>query len=394
MNVEASEAAVSRAVAAMLAAFGADIVGDARRVRACLTDELGSQARTRRAEIDAVVIAVEEGVAQRLRSTSFDRAAEMRGLAARGLDVDVASYTIDVWRHGLGLDGPHSAVPLAPAVLDAGSLADDIAAPGIIIDLTDAAIALEASDAAISDAATVSDRRRRRTALLAVGAGAFVVVAVLAAVVAIGGSDTGQTAIQTIAGVSGDLRFPAETTPWAARMTRVWSARDGGLHGELEFTNPTGATISGRHIEAIPKSLAANAALVASTPAPDEILQADPILAYDLTIDPGATTTVRYDIADIDVTDARLAAWRTEQLTALTGYQAATTTTSNAPSTTTPTVETVPQPLAVGPVETTVAPRPPGGTPAAATGPGDLSLPAKGDGREDLGKGVYAPPIA
>src|SRR5690606_20203981 len=35
----------------------------------------------------------------------------------------------------------------------------------------------------------------------------------------------------------------------------------------------------------------------------------------------------------------------------------------------------------------------PGGAPAASTGPGDLPIPAKGDGRDDLGEVLHAPSV-
>ena len=80
------------------------------------------------------------------------------------------------------------------------------------------------------------------------------------------------------------------------------------------FENNTDAATSGRHYEAVPKSLAATASLITSDPPHDVVLD-DPVIAWDLTIEPGATAEVTYVIAlSADVTSESLEAMRAEQL--------------------------------------------------------------------------------
>src|ERR1700712_3883781 len=135
MSVEASDAVVATALGSVVVSFGPEVASDARRVRACLTDELGTEARARRAEVDAIVVASEEGVAERLLSPGFDRSQALAVLQERGLSDEVAEYAIDVWRHGLGLAGPMSVAPALSSVVGAGAIADDVTDPAISIDV-------------------------------------------------------------------------------------------------------------------------------------------------------------------------------------------------------------------------------------------------------------------
>lgn len=348
MDVDAADVVVSRAVSDVLATFGPEVLGDARRVRACLTDDLGQQARPRRAEIGAVVIAVEEGVAEQLRSPTFDRATAVQALLARGLSSDVAAYAIDVWRHGLGLNGPNSVAPALPSVVEAAAIADDMTDPGIVVDLTDHALAtdglsveaLSATGAVLRTDATPGPARRRTPWLIA--GGVLTAAVLLLAFLVFGGSDDGGTTIVTKNDPATMLRFDSVQLPWGAELSRVWSAKDTGLHAELSFKNTTAAAVTGRHIEAIPKSLADSADQVHSTPLASEILQADPVLAYDVTVEAGATTTITYDIENVVANAGNLSAWQTEQAAALTQYESTTTTTMT--TTTTTSIPTVPPP--------------------------------------------------
>jgi hypothetical protein len=98
---------VASALADAVADFGRRAVVDPARVRGLLSDALGSDARVHRAEIDVLVVAVEEGVAsdlvarQRGESTVDDGELLAR-LAARGFDTAVSTFALGAWGASLG----------------------------------------------------------------------------------------------------------------------------------------------------------------------------------------------------------------------------------------------------------------------------------------------------
>ena len=87
--------------------------------------------------------------------------------------------------------------------------------------------------------------------------------------------------------------------------------------GDLAIENTTAKPVSGRHIEVIPKSLAATSDDITSVP-PHKVIQKDPIIAWDVTIQPGQTQTITYTINVPKKTDRQqLETWQKEQATAL-----------------------------------------------------------------------------
>ena len=89
------------ALAAAVRSVGRRLGGEPRRVQAMVIDALGTRARSRRAEIDASVLAAEEGVPE-LLANGDSVTAELR-LRERGLDADATGFAIDVWRYALGM---------------------------------------------------------------------------------------------------------------------------------------------------------------------------------------------------------------------------------------------------------------------------------------------------
>ena len=110
-SVEENDDAIARALSATVSRTGPGIGSEPRRVRAYLSDELKDESRSRRAEIDAIVLAAEESIPQKLVQPGFDRPAEMRRLRERGLEESVATFSIDAWRYSLGLDGTGAVPP-------------------------------------------------------------------------------------------------------------------------------------------------------------------------------------------------------------------------------------------------------------------------------------------
>jgi hypothetical protein len=106
-----ADAAVAEAVAQAVREAGHRVSGEPRRVQGMVNDVLGEQSRTRRAEVDAVVLAAEESVPEDLLTgrVSVDEAVDR--LRGRGLDDGVALFAIDVWRYALGMLGSSSQPP-------------------------------------------------------------------------------------------------------------------------------------------------------------------------------------------------------------------------------------------------------------------------------------------
>jgi len=111
MSMQTSDVMVAEALAAAIRNLGRGISSEPRRVQAGLNDELAGDARSHRAEIDAVVLAAEEAIPTELDSLSFDRPAAMRRLSERGLSDEVATFSIDAWHYSLGLDAPGTPAP-------------------------------------------------------------------------------------------------------------------------------------------------------------------------------------------------------------------------------------------------------------------------------------------
>src|SRR5690606_15756521 len=88
-----------------------------------LSDVLASEARSRRGDIDAAGIAVEEGLTDGLTSGSTSPADAIAALAARGLSAEMAEATVRRWAAALGanalLVGSTQQIPTTPRDDDA-----------------------------------------------------------------------------------------------------------------------------------------------------------------------------------------------------------------------------------------------------------------------------------
>ena len=164
---------------------------------------------------------------------------------------------------------------------------------------------------------------RRRPALAA--AAALVVLAGAAAAFALQGGGNTQPEIATLAGDAAaaaappaaptvELAFPLRTLQDGATVSRSWQLEgdDGGsFSGESVVTNATDAPLAGRYVLVIPKELAADVSDITFDPEPSEILDADPVVAYDYELAPGGDLAIRYQIdVPADGLDAeRLQSW-------------------------------------------------------------------------------------
>ena len=119
---------------------------------------------------------------------------------------------------------------------------------------------------------------------------------------------------QTTASTAVSLPFALETYANGVEVSRTWtlSADGNRLHADVVMVGGApGATFD----EVIPKSLAASADLVTSSPPPLEVVRQDPVLRYAAPAAPGKQITLTYDI-DIEAlppTRARLEAWAADQ---------------------------------------------------------------------------------
>jgi hypothetical protein len=121
-GVSGADVAVARALASAVLAGGSRLSSEPRRVQGMVNDVLGAQARTRRAEVDAVVLAAEEAVPDDLMSGRIDVDEALERLRVRGLDGGVALFAVDVWRYALGMLGDHSVPPTLSNSLETTSL--------------------------------------------------------------------------------------------------------------------------------------------------------------------------------------------------------------------------------------------------------------------------------
>jgi hypothetical protein len=111
MSVEENKAAqagdgdvmLAQALAQAVREVGRNLATDPRRVQGMVSDVLGVESRTRRAEIDAVVLAAEESVPEDLLADRIDVEAALDRLHDRGLDAGVALFAVEVWRYALGM---------------------------------------------------------------------------------------------------------------------------------------------------------------------------------------------------------------------------------------------------------------------------------------------------
>ncbi len=169
-----------------------------------------------------------------------------------------------------------------------------------------------------SHGSVVAPRRRRVPLLIGIAA-LVVLIGILTTVVVNRSDGPAEPAGPTS---TASLQFPTETLAFAS-LDRNWDVTGDVLTGSVNLTNTGSEVAKGRHIEVIPKSLASGPDQIKSDPTPSEIIDSDPILAYDVEIDPGQSTTVTYTISvPAGTDDAKLTAWKEEAATTMAAYKA------------------------------------------------------------------------
>lgn len=241
---------VARALAVALSEGGRSLARDPRRVHAMVNDILGAESRARRAEVDAVVLAVEEDIPAGLLADRIDADDARERLRTRGLDDAVAGFAIDAWRYGLGmLDAAGTPPPLrnsegdsippatdpAPASLSDPGFRHVDAGPTVITPRAMRTAAEPApsdhlptgSKAADHASGPERDRQSERSRL----------VAVIAAVVAV---------VCLVAVVGVWLRGRSQTEDWKERALAAEDAL-GGFAPESDDRNEADADLTSAH---------------------------------------------------------------------------------------------------------------------------------------------------
>lgn len=124
---------VAAALARVVRDFGPTVVYSPGRLRASLSDVLGSVGRLYRAEVDALEMAAEEGVARDIDVGSPDSAALAARLVGRGLTPEMARFAVTAWSGALTSGAVTPAAPVSaaalPPVADAASSRAPAATP-------------------------------------------------------------------------------------------------------------------------------------------------------------------------------------------------------------------------------------------------------------------------
>ncbi|MFO1538636.1 MAG: hypothetical protein ACKOVH_12590, partial [Actinomycetota bacterium] len=150
---------------------------------------------------------------------------------------------------------------------------------------------------------------RRRPGLVVAVAAGLAAALVLALLVLPGGGD--DPALRTAPAAR--YTFPTTSTPEGAEVSRTWELRgaDGDRFvGRLVLTNPRPTAVAVRVTETIPKAIAPSVQQIRFRPQPI-VVQADPVVRYDVTIPAGGRFTAEYttSVAPEGPRRARLAAW-------------------------------------------------------------------------------------
>lgn len=366
------EVVVARALAKVLREGGWTLTSDPRRVQGMVRDVIGAESRTRRAEVDAVVLAAEESVPDDLIAGRIDVGGAMDRLRDRGLDTGVALFAVDVWRYALGmLDAEHEPPSLRNSL--------EAASEPTITTMEPDATALTAATSTVADGGThgeaetgATSRRRPRPGLIAAAA-VLAAVLVVGSVIVLGGREQGDdelsaldtpVTVTTLTGTtltattitttttsttsttsttaaptttlqepSPSIEFEPETSS-LGELVRVWTAEDDELIGVLTLTNTTDTATAGLHYEVFPNSMIPNGDAVTSdtdlvvvkdTPVHGlqrvvDVEDAYVVVAWELEIPAGSDREIVYRLAmeeGVDITVDHLEQWQTEQLAAV-----------------------------------------------------------------------------
>jgi hypothetical protein len=204
---------------------------------------------------------------------------------------------------------------------------------------------------------------RRRTGLVVAIAAGVAAALVLALLVVPGGDDDPALRTAPVARYT----FPTSSTPDGAEVSRTWELRgaDGDRFvGRLVLTNPRPTALAVRVTETIPKAIAPSVEQIRFRPQPI-VVQADPVVRYDVTIPAGGRFTAEYttSVAPEGARRARLVAW------ALLLTPPPTAPTTLPPTTAPPTSPPTPSPTTPRTPATTPAPVPPTSPPVPPTTP-------------------------
>lgn len=322
---------VAASLEAVLVAGGPAVLDQPARFRSMLADVLGADASQYRDEQATLVGLMEQGVGRQVLAgtpTDEDRAELVRrldpvlALGPERIDQGIDALELAIVSTGMRTTPMEQTVaPSAPPTTTPSFTAPPTTAGPLVGRVDDAATAPSTIAAPLAPApvgppvAAPSPKKRRRTpALIAIAAFVVLGLVALVAVVVTRSDDPKPPDVA--------LAFPREGST-VGQLDRGWEIVDGELVGTLEFTNDTSTNTSGRHIEAFPKSLVSDAAAIRSDPAPSQVLQADPVLAWDVQVEAGGSTTIVYRIDVPDDTDqADLETWSRDQTKALADYQA------------------------------------------------------------------------
>jgi len=211
-------------------------------------------------------------------------------------------------------------------------------------------------------------RNKKVVAAVAVAA---VILAALVIVLVPGGKSDKQ-AVRTAPGAQ--LTFDPVTTPEGAQVTRVWKlqgSKGSNFVGLVEFSNPKTTPMETSYTEVIPKAIAASVSDIRFDPQPT-VVQADPVVRYNVTLPAGGSLTARYDVAvsPEGPNRSRLETWAKDlptTTTTTTTTTAPTTAPAPTPTTAAPKTNTTAAPKTNTPA--TVAPTAPPAPPAPDTSP-------------------------
>ena len=350
---------VARALAQAVIEGGRSLAREPRRVHGMVNDVLGAQSRTRRAEVDAVVLAAEESIPEDILAGRVDDATAMDRLRARGLDDAVSAFAVDVWRYALGMLGADSEPPSLrtganatsePAITDSApaTITDHASVPDAVP--TAAAPVLTPVD--VPQAATVtftesgaSGNGTSRRAWWLVGSAAALVLLLVAVLVIVnggGGDGEGDVAAASTTAPASTTSSPTTTVPSGpsvgfypeqtsvGELVRTWQGDGDVFVGALSIHNSGDEVASGRVYEVLPTSIAATTSDITSVPEHVVIREsvqpagfrraqaAEPVgsvvIGWNLEVEPGDTVDITYRVdVGTEVTDEVLAEWTKDQ---------------------------------------------------------------------------------
>ncbi len=365
-GVDDADVMVARALAQAVLEGGRSLAREPRRVQGMMNDVLGAESRTRRAEVDAVVLAAEEAIPEDMLAGRIDTDEAMERLHGRGLDDGVAGFAVDVWRYALGMLAAGSEPPslknslepnvhpgltdpappsLTDPMPDTDSAATMFPRPEITAEMPDGHVVAFTSAEPDLPGARSGDRRT----LWVIGAAAALIALLVGVLVVVNdrgdGDDVAEVVTSSVPEATTSTSPSTSTTvppgPIAVdfepesttigEMQRTWTGEGEEFVGILSFENPGDAAVSGVFYEIVPTSLAATTSVITSTPEHVVVRESvqpmglrsaqesEPVggvvIGWPLSIEPGATVDVTYRVdVGTEVTDEMLEAWSNDHL--------------------------------------------------------------------------------